>query len=439
MENRSREKQLRYLAQSIRLREAASPRLVRMTMLVASLSIIVFLGWAAVTDVHEIAHTPGDIVPSGYQQVVQHLEGGIVKTIDVREGQRVEKGQVVMTLDGTGVVEDLQRARDKALSLAMQEERLRAFLGNRTPHFSPEAAARPDLLRDQEAFFTSMADANKKQIDIVNAQIAQKKQSIAMLRADLDTARRNAVIAKDLFSRRQELNRQGLVPDVKLLESEQSYNQLTGQIRSLESQIAVAESAILEYRNRLSSLKADSTETANQKLGAVIALRAENRETIKKLTVRVARLDVRAPVRGIVKGLSVNTIGSVVQPGQVLMEIVPADAPLVVDLKIPTRYIGHMKTGQRVQVKFSSYDFSRYGAVPGRLDFISAAAFTGRNGERYYQGRVSLKRGYVGANPHDVIMPGMTVMADVITGDKTILEYLLKPIRNALSTAFTER
>ena len=121
------------------------------------------------------------------------------------------------------------------------------------------------------------------------------------------------------------------------------------------------------------------------------------------------------------------------------MEIVPADAPLVVALRIPPRYIGHLKTGQPVQIKSSSFDFSRYGSAPGTLEFISAATFTGENGDRYYQGRVKLARNYIGDDARNTVIPGMTVMADVITGQKTVLEYLLKPIRNAMSTAFTER
>jgi adhesin transport system membrane fusion protein len=132
-------------------------------------------------------------------------------------------------------------------------------------------------------------------------------------------------------------------------------------------------------------------------------------------------------------------VGSVVQPGQTLMEIVPAEAPLVVALKIPPRYVGHLKPGQPVQVKISSYDFARYGSIPGRLDFVSAATFNGDNGERYFQGRVKLDQAYVGQDKGKAIMPGMTVMADIITGDKTVLQYLLKPLRNAISTAFTEK
>jgi membrane fusion protein, adhesin transport system len=199
------------------------------------------------------------------------------------------------------------------------------------------------------------------------------------------------------------------------------------------------QAAIREYQDRLSSLDAGFTDDASQKLDGILAAQAQNRELAAKIRERVDRLGVRAPVHGTVKGLTVNTTGNVVQPGQTLMEILPADAPLVVSLKIPPQYIGHIRPGQSVQVKFSSFDFSRYGALPGTLEFISAASFSGERGERYFQGRVQLARNYVGEDSRNIIIPGMTVMADIITGDKTVLQYLLKPIRNTISTAFIER
>jgi len=439
MNPEKREQQLRYLSQSIRLTETASPRLVRATMTVVSLSILAFLGWAAFANIHEIARTPGEVVPSGFQQVVQHLEGGMVREILVQEGDSVQKDQVVLRLDGAGIETDLRRAREQGLTLAMQEERLRAFIEKREPVFPPEIQARTDMLRDQESFFAGMTSARERERAVIEEQISQKKQSIGALSADLDTARQNFRIVSDLYQKRLEMNRQGVMSHVKLLETEQSFNLLRGQIKSTQSQIAMAKSAISEYQNRLSSLDADTLDAANQRLDGILAARGQNDELIEKLQARVARLDIRAPVKGIVKGLTVNTIGSVVQAGQILMEIIPSDAPLIVSIKIPPRYIGHLKPGQDVQVKCSSFDFSRYGSVRGRLDYISATTFSAENGERYFQGRVNLDRNYVGEDPRNTVMPGMTVMADIITGEKTVMGYLLKPIRNALSTAFTEK
>lgn len=439
MNPEKREKQLRYLSQSIRLTETASPRLVRATMTVVSLSILAFLGWAAFANIHEIARTPGEVVPSGFQQVVQHLEGGMVREILVQEGDTVQKDQIVLRLDGAGIETDLRRAREQGLTLAMQEERLRAFIEKRAPVFPAEIQTRTDMLRDQESFFAGMTSARDRERAVIEEQISQKKQSIGALTADLDATKQNFRIVSELYQKRLEMNRQGVMSHVKLLETEQSFNLLRGQIKSTQSQIAMAKSAISEYQNRLSSLDADTLDAANQRLDGILAARGQNDELIEKLQARVARLDIRAPVKGLVKGITVNTIGSVVQAGQILMEIIPSDAPLIVSIKIPPRYIGHLKPGQDVQVKCSSFDFSRYGSVRGRLDYISATTFSAENGERYFQGRVNLDRNYVGEDSRNTVMPGMTVMADIITGEKTVMGYLLKPIRNALSTAFTEK
>ncbi|MFN7112807.1 MAG: HlyD family type I secretion periplasmic adaptor subunit [Alphaproteobacteria bacterium] len=439
MTNENRQKQLKMLSQSIQLKETASPRIVRATMAVVSFAFLGFLSWAAFANIHEIARTPGEIVPSGFQQAVQHLEGGMVREILVQEGDSVEKGQILLRLDGTSMEADLKRTQEQALTLQLQEERLRAFLENRAPVYPPEARARPDLLRDQESFLTSMRAAQEKERGVIRQQIDQKKQYIGALQAELDTARQNFRIVSDLYAKRREMNRQGVMSESRVMETEQQHNQLQGQIRSVQSQIGAAQAAIREYQGRLAALDAGAAEDSNQRLDGIISAQAQNQELMAKLRDRVARLDVRAPVRGTVKGLSVNTIGNVVQPGQTLMEILPADAPLVVSLKIPPRYIGHIRTGQSVQVKCSSFDFSRYGALPGTLEFISAASFSGDGGERYFQGRVRLSRSHVGEDTRNIVIPGMTVMADIITGEKTVLQYLLKPVRNAMSTAFTER
>ena len=152
------------------------------------------------------------------------------------------------------------------------------------------------------------------------------------------------------------------------------------------------------------------------------------------------RLEVKSPVYGLVKGLQVNTIGSIIEPGKTLMEIVPADKNLVIEAKISPKDIGHVQVGDMARIKVSSYDFARYGAVMGKLEFLSATTFLDANQQPYYRGRIALKQNFVGKNPEEnKILPGMTVEANIITGKKTILSYLLKPIHLSLRQALTER
>ncbi len=433
------DQQKRYLSQAVRLEEASNPAIVRATMVFVSLTILAFIAWSAFTNINEVAHTPGEVTPQGHQQVVQHLEGGIVRTINVREGQTVKKGTNLLFLDGAGSEDDLNRAMIKRVSLQLQEERLRAFAEGRKPDFSAFYKTHPDQVKDQTMFYSGMVKARGEEQKIIAEQIVQKRRMISTLQSDLQTARGNYAITKDLYDRRAALNEKGYVSDVQYLETKQRLNDIDGSIKQTESRILVTRSEIAEFENRLRSLDAQQHDQTHERLDQVIAEKVQNDELIEKLKNRVGRLAVKAPTDGMVKGLAVNTIGAVVQPGQILMEIVPMDERLVVQVKIPPQHIGHIKAGQPVQVKFSSFDFSRYGFVQGTLEQISATTFQGENGQRYYEGRVALDKHYVGKSQDNLIMPGMTVMADIITGQKTVLDYLLKPIQVAMQTSFTER
>lgn len=439
MRQSTTDKQSRYLSQAVQLEEAVNPRIIRATMGMVSCAILGFIVWSAFTNINEMARAPGEVVPQGYQQVVQHLEGGIVREISVKEGQIVKKDQLLLTLDGAGAAEDLERAYSKNTALLLQEERLRSFIDGRKPDWTTFKDVKPAMIADQQAFFDSAVKALAEERQIVNEQISQKKRMIQTLSSDYQTAKNTYDIAYDLYARRAALNAKGYASDVQFLETKQRVNEIDGEMRQLQNRISVTRAEIKEFENRLSSLNARYADQAYEKLDQVLNEQVQNREVLQKLENRTTRLDVRAPTEGLVKGLAVNTVGAVVQPGQTMMEIVPQGEQLVVQVKIPPQHIGHLKTGQAVNVKFSSYDFSRYGSVPGKLQQISATTFSGENGERYYQGEVSLSHNHVGQDKRNTVVPGMTVMADIITGEKTILAYLLKPIHASIRSAFTER
>lgn len=436
----AKEKQLRFLSQSARLEESVNPRIVRVTTWTICLSVLAFLCWASVATIDEVSRTPGEVTPQGFQQIVQHLEGGMVREIRVAEGDVVQKGQVLMVLDGAGIQEDLDRAKSDQVFLQLQKERLKAYVDGRKPNFSAWAASYPQIAGDQQKLFDTMQEANAKERNIILDQIAQKKQSIPTLAARLEMNRKNLAIAQEMFNRRNALHAQGYISQISFLESQQQLNSLKGEGDVIGNEIQQARQEILEYQSRLQSLDAKHRDDAYQQLNQIESQLAQNKEILQKMSSRSDRLEIRSPVRGLVKGLSVNTIGGVVQPGQNLMEIVPLDRQLVVEVRIPPQEIGHLKIGMPVQVKVSTFDFSRYGSIAGKLEFISPTTFAGDRGERFYRGRIRLAQNYVGDDPNkNIILPGMTVMADIITGDKTVMDYLLKPIHNSLKTAFTER
>ena len=308
----------------------------------------------------------------------------------------VEKGQTLITLDDSGITKDLKRTASKQRTLEMQAERLRAFVENREPDFSRFSDIKDSVLLDQKNFFAGMRVAREKEAGIIHDQITQKKQSVSALRSELETQRKNLAIANDIYQRRNTLNQKGYASDMILLEDQKRVNDLKGEMSRLKNQIAVAGTEIAEFQSRLESLSARHTDEVHEKLDQVLAEKAQNIEIIRKLEERIARLEIKAPARGLVKGLNVNTIGAVIQPGQTILEIVPLGKDLEVQVKISPQDIGHLKIGQPVQVKFSTFDFSRYGSVKGTLDHISATTFAANDGGRYYQGRILLTQNHVG-------------------------------------------
>lgn len=436
---KGKHKQLRHLAQSVRLEETVSPLVVRLTIFIIFIAIVIFLVWASYTTVEEIARAQGDIIPKGKPQIVQHLEGGIVSAIPVKNGDIVEKGQILLSLSDVGAQKDLKRIQQKLLSLKLQKIRFEALLGDSKPDYSAYEKTYPDLVLDQQQLYEGTVKAEEEERKILADQILQKKNAITILKSQLETTQSNHAIVKDLYDKRKKLQEEGVISEVRFLETKQRLNDLAGNLNNLKSQVEAAEFSRREFESRLETLNAKNRDEDMQKLESVRQELLETAEVADSIEDRVQRLDIKSPVKGIVKGFNINTLGGVIQPGETIMEILPLDAALVAQIKIAPDSIGYVKEGQRVKIKVSTYDFSRYGTLGGTLEFISATTFEDYDGSRFYQGRVLLDRNYVGTDQERRILPGMTVIADIITGEKTIMQYLLKPITVSLQTAFTER
>lgn len=434
----SRNEQLRYLPQSVKMEEAVNPHIINLTMTLITIAIVCFVTWASFTEVNEVATAEGEVVPQGFVQVVQHLDGGLVTEILVNEGDLVKKNQVLLRIDDGGARQDLAETHALQNSLLLQRERLLAFLENRNFDVSALEATASDRAQ-QKRIFDSTQQSKETEKQVIRDQIAQKKEYINTLNERSKTLKKNIKISKEILSMKEKMVTKGSISKKELLDNQRSHNDVQGQLAQTKSDIAAAKNALEEFQNRLFSQDAKYKDDAYAQLDKLEADIKQNKEVILKLENRVARLDIRTPATGLVKGLKLNTIGGVVEPGQTLMEILPVDKSLVVEAKISTSDIGHIEIGQNVKVKIRSYDFSRYGAVEGSLDFVTATTFLDDQNNPYYRGRVVLEKDYVGSNAVNKILPGMTVQADIVTGRKTILSYLLKPIGRAMQTAMTER
>jgi HlyD family secretion protein/adhesin transport system membrane fusion protein len=435
-----RQPALRHVGRSGVLDEPYMPRLMHYAIAVISVSLVVFIAWSASTQVNEVTRAEGDVVPNGYVQIVQHLEGGIVSDILVKEGQMVEEGQVLIKMNGTGAAEDLGKNEAQLRGLQIEAERLRAFLNGRKPDFSGIGNVAEEDAVTQQRYFDAMKAARDKEAEIATSQIAQKKETLRSLQSRRNTLSGNYKLAQEGLEAMKTLLDKGLANRFRYLAQQEDTNMIRGQLAEVNAEIKSAQKGIEEYEQRLDSLAANYNDQASQELHRVESEMAQLNEVLAKLRARVARLEVRAPRRGLVQGLEIHTIGGVLGAGQKLLEIVPMDEQMVVEAKVSTSDVGHVRVGQPVQIKVHSYDFVRYGMVPGTLESISPMTFVDKFNKTYYRAKIILQQPYVGNNPlHNLILPGMTVEADIMTDTKTVLDYLLKPIHVAASNALRER
>lgn len=431
---------LRHLNRSLLLEEIRLPALLRLSIGVLVLATLGFIVWAALTPLKELARTEGQVLPSGYTRLVQHLEGGLVEEILAHEGDYVQKGQLLMRLNGAGTTEDWRGQEALVLALQMQGERLRAYLDGRHPDFSAFGAS-PAQMAEQRDMFEAARLARGSELSVIDQQVLEKQNTLSRLQQALRVSRSNLAIVGESRDMYNKLAESGYAAKLTLLKKQEDFNSSQGQVSDLAHQIDEAQHGLAEFRQRRAVTAAQQRENAYSELHKVDADLAQALEDMKKREARVGRLDVTAPVDGYVKGIKLTTIGAVVPSGQTLMEIVPADETLMVEAQIPPELVGRVVVGQPVEIKVDSYDYVRFGTIPGTLKMISATTFVdeGRRKE-YYKGRIQLQRNYAGhdTKAHKVI-PGMTVDADIVTGEKSILAYLLKPIRTAMSASMTEQ
>jgi adhesin transport system membrane fusion protein len=432
----------RNLANALLLEEAVAPRHIRLTIALLCVTIAAFVAWSTVARLDEVANAPGQIVPSGAIQVVQHQDGGTIARISVAEGARVEKGQVLIALDPVETQAELNVSEARHWALVARVARLRAQASERwdAADFSEVPAAHADLVRDQRAILDSHRQAIENQEKVIRAQIAQLEADLGRVKEQISTGQREVGILREVAGIRDELEKDRLVTKVQSLETQRTLVVQEGDLQRNRAQSNATRAAVGEARARLVTLRSDRRQAANDEIGTATAELSQVTELLVKLRKRLTRIEVTAPVRGLVQDLRYRTIGGVIPPGAMVMNIVPVDDVLNAEVRISTSDIGHVRPGQRVRLKVLTYDFLRYGTIDGDLESVSAASFLDEKGNPYFKGIVKLSRAHLGNQPDLFpVLPGMTVIGDIVTDRKTVFQYLARPLVVAFRQGLRER
>lgn len=428
------------LAQSLMLEERGPSHLIRLAAVFIAAMVCMFIGWAAITQITEVVVSSGEVSPIGSVKRVQHLEGGIVKEINIGEGDLVEKDQVLMTLEDSGIVPERDQLLTRLSNLELRAAQLRSVISGND--FNPE---RVDprfrkLAQTQVDVLQAKREAHEAQAEVLRDQVRQRRNELALIRDQVSGNKRQISILKEQVQMRKTLEEKGLISKVILLNDQRELARAEGALAELVGKQLTGQDAIDEAESRLVEMESRSIMDTREQYAQTLGEIAELSETIQLKEDQIRRLFIRSPVQGIAQEIQTQTVGGVIAPGSTVVEIIPLNADLHVEARVTTSDIGFIYVGQETQVKVTAFDYTKHGGIDGVIEGISATTVQDEEGETFYRARVKLSKNYVGNNAErNLVLPGMEVLVDIKTGKKTLLEFLLKPVVKAFSESFRER
>ncbi|MDU1062784.1 MAG: HlyD family type I secretion periplasmic adaptor subunit, partial [Leclercia adecarboxylata] len=419
-----------------------APRVVRVTLWAILVFFIAMILWASLASIDEVTRGEGRAIPSSRLQKVQNLEGGIVAEVFVHEGEVVKAGAPLLRLDDTQFRSNAGETDADRLALQARIQRLTAQLNDATTlTLAPEIVQQaPDIASGEMELFTSVNKRIQSELAGLNEQLVQKKQELLDFQGKVSQYRRSLGLQQQEVSMSEPLVAKGAISKVEVLRLRRGVVETQGQLDSVLLAIPRAEAAIKEIESKVSETRGRYRSEALGQLNEARTDLSKIEASGKAITDRVNRTLVTSPVRGVVQQLLVNTIGGVIQPGNDLVEIVPLDDKLLVEAKIRPQDIAFLRPGQEATVKFTAYDYTIYGGLKGTLEQISPDTVTDKDGKSFYIIRLRTDKNHLGTDEKPLlIIPGMVASVDIITGKKTVMAYLLKPILRAKAEAFRER
>ena len=414
------------------------PLRARILLKSVGIALAIAVMWAAVSRLDEVTRGEGKVIPSRQLQVLQSLDGGVVEEILVKEGDVVDAEQVLLRIDPTRFASSVRESRVQYSALVAKAARLKA-LTEGTPFKVPDEIAKedPKTVEEERRLYESRRNELETQSSIARQQLAQRQQELVEVRARHEQASKSYDISARELAVTKPLIASGAVSEVELLRLERDVARFRGERDMASAQISRIQASISEANHKLEEVGLAFRNESGKELGETMARLNALAEGSVGLSDKVTRSVLRSPVKGTVKRVLVNTVGGVVQPGKDVIEIVPLEDNLLLEARVQPRDIAFLRPGQKVVVKFTAYDFSIYGGLDGKLEHIGADSVVDEKGNAYYTVRVRTNKPTLGNNLP--VIPGMIVEVDIITGEKSVLTYLPKPVLRAKARALSER
>lgn len=429
----------RFLAQAIQLEEEGVSGTIRKAVFFSFFLLLVSITWMSVTEVNEMSVSRGEVVPAGYIYNIQHLEGGVVSEVAVHNGDSVQKGDLLVQFSVPATQSEYGRLASRQASLRLSLIRLQAIETGQYPDFETLGEKHPNLSKKQmESYHAQVANFKNEQA-VIDAQISQKSSELDRQKNQIITQKKELDLLKKQVKMRQQLVDKFIVSESELLAKKSDLASAESRLKSTQDGVLTAKMALKETQKKKLEIKSAQIKDLKLEASDVAAQLAELDDDLISEGDKLNRLSVRAPISGIIQGLSITGINEVVKSGATILQIVPVNDDLIVEARVLPNEIGYIQPGLKADVKIDSYDSSRFGSISGVVKQLSPSTYLDEKGNPYYRVKIVLDKSYVGSNPRQMkVIPGMTVTVDIITGSKTIMAYLIKPVSRGFSSAFKE-
>jgi adhesin transport system membrane fusion protein len=405
---------------------------------------ILAITWSFFAELDQITRGQGQVIPSGQVKLIDHLEGGIIKEIKIKEGDIVEKGQVLLLVDATVAKEKYADELISYYRTEAQIARLKAQSSGK-PFVVPEDVQKnaPDIAEKEMSLYQDALKRMENERKIAANEVEQRKQEALEVRAHVEQLENRLKIAQKALDLMEPLVKSGVSPQIEWLKLQRDVSDTKGDLAASRASVPKAEAAVLEANQKIDQVEINIRTEENRELRDAQMRWTDLKNNRVKDLDQLQRTEIRSPVRGTIKELKINTIGSVVQPGRDLIAIVPLEDQLLVEAQVQPSDVAFLRPGMKAVVKITAYDYGIYGGLNGTLMDISADTIVdekNKDRHQYYRIRVKTDKNYLGTDTKRLpIFPGMIAQVDILTGKKTVWQYIMKPILKAKSNALTER
>ncbi|TNG02989.1 MAG: HlyD family type I secretion periplasmic adaptor subunit [Gammaproteobacteria bacterium] len=417
-----------------------SPRYLIMILIIMALTLVSAIIWMSHAEIDIVVRGSGKVIPSSQLQVIQSLEGGVVSEILVREGDIVKNNQPLVKISDIAFASSYEENQLHFLELRAKIARLTAEANDTPFQEDPEVAKQaPSLMKSEKSLYETNKQQLEETLQILGEQLRQNENELLEAKGKRKHLRRTLNLIREEIKLKKPLLKKKLVSEIEFLQLQQREVETEGELEAIDLAAPRIKSTIEEARRKKEQGRLDFRNKAKRELNEAVGEASRIAETQAALKDKVRRTMLRSPVKGTVTRLHVNTIGGVIPAGNPILEIVPFEDSLLVEVEIKPADIADLIVGQLTRLKFSAYDFAIHGSLEGEVHFISADTITNEEGESFFVVRIKPVRSYFGSEQNPLpIGVGMTVEADILTDKRTILQYIFKPIRRGLQRALSE-